>query len=198
MVSGCRLFKWLRDMSHKWRLSEVMWSLKWSFNHNAALCISHSAWNSSFIDLRDEKYVCTSLHWIHVVLDLTPMLQKFRIILRYPPVIKTLLLKFLFPFNRKIVIHDASPFLFSTFVNYLYSGQLETKELSVDQLADLMLLSDRYEVDSLKQACEQGLKRHIDEDSVLYFLSMGDQFNAKLLRVSIRRYLWPNKFTGLP
>jgi BTB/POZ domain. len=88
-------------------------------------------------------------------------------------------------FFRKIVIHDTSPFLFSTFLNYLYSGQLETKELSVDQLADLMLLSDRYEVDSLKQACEQGLKRHIDEDSVLYFLSMGDQFNAKLLRVSL-------------
>lgn len=83
------------------------------------------------------------------------------------------------------MIHDTSPFLFSTFLNYLYSGQLETKELSVDQLADLMLLSDRYEVDSLKQACEQGLKRHIDEDSVLYFLSMGDQFNAKLLRVSV-------------
>jgi hypothetical protein len=27
---------------------------------------------------------------------------------------------------------------------------------------------------------------------------MGDQFNAKLLRVSTRRYLWPNKFTSLP
>ncbi|GFG38681.1 hypothetical protein Cfor_08266 [Coptotermes formosanus] len=91
--------------------------------------------------------------------------------------------------DRKIVIHDASPFLFSTFVNYLYSGQLETKELSVDQLADLMLLSDRYEVDSLKQACEQGLKRHIDEDSVLYFLSMGDQFNAKLLRSACLNFI---------
>lgn len=55
--------------------------------------------------------------------------------------------------------------------------------LTVDQLADLMLLADRYEVDSLKTACEHGLKAHIDHDSVLYFLSMGDQFNAKHLRV---------------
>lgn len=53
----------------------------------------------------------------------------------------------------------------------------------MDQLADLMLLADRYEVDSLKTACEHGLKAHIDHDSVLYFLSMGDQFNAKHLRV---------------
>ncbi|KDR13429.1 uncharacterized protein LOC110835411 [Zootermopsis nevadensis] len=94
--------------------------------------------------------------------------------------------------DRKIVIHDTSPFLFSTFLNYLYSGQLETKDLSVDQLADLMLLSDRYEVDSLKQACEQGLKRHIDEDSVLYFLSMGDQFNAKLLRSACLNFIFLN------
>ncbi|KAK7869304.1 hypothetical protein R5R35_012870 [Gryllus longicercus] len=91
--------------------------------------------------------------------------------------------------DRKIVIHDTNPFLFSIFLNYLYSGQLRTRELSVDQLADLMLLSDRYEVDSLKQACEHGLKRHIDEDSVLYFLSMGDQFNAKLLRSACLNFI---------
>ncbi|XP_067013462.1 uncharacterized protein [Anabrus simplex] len=91
--------------------------------------------------------------------------------------------------DRKIVIHDTNPFLFQTFLNYLYSGQLKTKELTVDQLADLMLLSDRYEVDSLKQACEQGLKRHIDEDSVLYFLSMGDQFNAKVLRSACLNFI---------
>lgn len=61
--------------------------------------------------------------------------------------------------------------------------------LTVDQLADLMLLADRYEVDSLKTACEHGLKAHIDHDSVLYFLSMGDQFNAKHLRVgNIKNY----------
>lgn len=41
------------------------------------------------------------------------------------------------------------------------------------------------QVDSLKTVCEHGLKAHIDHDSVLYFLSMADQFNAKHLRVSV-------------
>ncbi|XP_047118625.1 uncharacterized protein LOC124799129 [Schistocerca piceifrons] len=91
--------------------------------------------------------------------------------------------------DRKIVVHDTNPFLFSTFLHYLYSGQLRTRELTADQLADLMLLSDRYEVDSLKQACEQGLRRHIDEDSVLYFLSMSDQINAKTLRSACLNFI---------
>lgn len=91
---------------------------------------------------------------------------------------------------RKIVVFDTSPALFSTLLDYLYCGQLDTEKFTVDQLADLLLLGDRYEVDSLKTACEQGLSTHIDHDSVLYFLSMGDQFNAKLLRVIIIHFFF--------
>lgn len=50
-------------------------------------------------------------------------------------------------------------------------------------MAELLLLSDRYEVDSLKQACEYALHSSIDQDSVLYFLSMADQYNAQILKV---------------
>lgn len=71
------------------------------------------------------------------------------------------------------------------FLEYLYSGCINIKELSVDQIAELMMLSDRYEVDTLKQVCEQVLKRHIDGDSVLYFLSLADQFNARVLKVCV-------------
>ena len=47
--------------------------------------------------------------------------------------------------GRKITVHDTNPDLFRIFLGYLYSGQL-TSELTVEQLADLMTLSDRYEV----------------------------------------------------
>lgn len=94
--------------------------------------------------------------------------------------------------DRKIVVFDTSPALFATLLDYLYCGQLDTAKFTVDQLADLLLLGDRYEVDSLKTACEQGLSAHIDHDSVLYFLSMGDQFNAKLLRSSCLNFISQN------
>ncbi|XP_034251805.1 uncharacterized protein LOC117651669 isoform X2 [Thrips palmi] len=84
--------------------------------------------------------------------------------------------------DRKILVHDTNPALFLVFLEYLYSGCIDIKDLSVDQIAELMMLSDRYEVDTLKQVCEQLLKRHIDGDSVLYFLSLADQFNARALK----------------
>ncbi|XP_044732009.1 uncharacterized protein LOC123294888 [Chrysoperla carnea] len=91
--------------------------------------------------------------------------------------------------NKKIVIHDTSLFLFRVFLDYLYSGKLVPETLTNEQLADLMMLSDGYELDLLKLACEQGLKRYIDDDSVLYFLSMADQFNAKQLKTACTNYI---------
>lgn len=84
--------------------------------------------------------------------------------------------------DRKILVHDTNPSLFYVFLEYLYSGRINIKDLNVDQWAELMMLSDRYEVDTLKQVCEQVLKDNLDNDSVLYFLSLADQFNAKALK----------------
>lgn len=97
-------------------------------------------------------------------------------------------------FFRKILVYDTNPVLFSAFLEYLYSGCIDTKALSVDQIAELMMLSDRYEVDTLKQICEHVLKGHIDIDSVLYFLSLADQFNAKSLKVKLYQVVHPYIF----
>nr|CAD7429707.1 unnamed protein product [Timema monikensis] len=94
--------------------------------------------------------------------------------------------------DRRVIIHDTSQCVFSSFLDYLYSGKLDTCSFSADHLADLMLLSDRYEVDSLKLACEHGLKSHIDRDSVLYFLGMADQIGAKILRSSCLYFVSTN------
>ncbi|KAJ8937023.1 hypothetical protein NQ314_012105 [Rhamnusium bicolor] len=67
-------------------------------------------------------------------------------------------------------------------LEYLYSGRLKQDSLSTEQLVELLLLSDRYEMDSLKQTCEYALLSCIDAESVLYFLSMADQYNARVLR----------------
>ncbi|GFW08968.1 BTB domain-containing protein [Trichonephila clavipes] len=85
--------------------------------------------------------------------------------------------------NKKIVIHDTTPHLFLIFLEYLYGGQVDTGQLSTEQLADLMQLSDRYEVDCLKQISEDALKNLIDDDSALFLLGIADQFNARALRL---------------
>ena len=42
-------------------------------------------------------------------------------------------------------------------------------------------------MDSLKLTCEQELViKHLDENSVIFLLSMADQYNARTLRVSLK------------
>lgn len=86
---------------------------------------------------------------------------------------------------RKIVIHDTNPALFRIILELLYSGKLKDATFSTEQLIELLLLSDQFEIDSLKQTAEVLLQDKIDSDSALYFLSMADQYNASILKVSI-------------
>lgn len=48
---------------------------------------------------------------------------------------------------------------------------------------------NRYEMDTLKLYCEQELAiRHLDENSVIFLLSMADRFNARSLRVIFKKF----------
>lgn len=85
--------------------------------------------------------------------------------------------------SKRITIHDTNAYLFRVFLDYLYSGKLITSLLSNEQLIDLLVISDRYEMDALKLLCENGLKRYIDNDTVLCLISMAHRYNAKSLKV---------------
>ncbi|KAJ8037564.1 ARM REPEAT PROTEIN INTERACTING WITH ABF2 [Holothuria leucospilota] len=92
--------------------------------------------------------------------------------------------------DKKIEVHDIDPDLFVQFVRYLYSGLLDTTNMNIEQLADMMAVSDRYEMDNLKQLCECSLMAHkLDNESVLFLLSISDQFNACTLRDACFKYI---------
>ncbi|KAL3270189.1 hypothetical protein HHI36_009246 [Cryptolaemus montrouzieri] len=84
--------------------------------------------------------------------------------------------------DKKIVIHDTNPTIFRIFLEYLYSGKLSPSSLTNEQLVDLLVLSDRFEVDTLRQASETALETTVDSDNAIYLLSLADNYNAKSLR----------------
>lgn len=91
--------------------------------------------------------------------------------------------------DKKIEVHDTDPDLFNQFLVFLYSGQINTAEMSTDQITDMLSLGDRFEVDTLKHVCEAALKARLDEDSVLFLLSLADQFHATTLREATMNYI---------
>eukprot|EP00057_Strongylocentrotus_purpuratus_P003462 XP_003726708.1 PREDICTED: uncharacterized protein LOC100892203 isoform X1 [Strongylocentrotus purpuratus] len=96
--------------------------------------------------------------------------------------------------DKKIEVHDTDPEMFKQFLVFLYSGQINTAEMNMDQIADMMSLSDRYEVDTLKHVCEASLKTKLNEDTVLYLLGLSDQFHAVTLRDATLGYIEKHPF----
>ena len=81
-------------------------------------------------------------------------------------------------------VYDTTPALFRSFLRFVYSGRLDAADLeSTDGLSELLLLADRYEMDSLKELCEGELVGRVDSDSALTLLSIADHFNAGRLKV---------------
>lgn len=91
--------------------------------------------------------------------------------------------------ERRILIPDTSPCLFNKFLGYLYSGILDTDSLSVDELAEMIALSDKYEVDSLKEICEGVFLRNIDGDNVFLYLGMAEQYSVARLKEESFHYI---------
>ncbi|KAK3089222.1 hypothetical protein FSP39_001872 [Pinctada imbricata] len=95
--------------------------------------------------------------------------------------------------DKKISIHDTNPEVFSLFLEYLYGGQLNVKDLTTDHLSELLSLADRYEVAGLQEVCEMSLKSHIDKETAVYLFSLADQVQSKSLKERVLSYMVENQ-----
>uniref|UniRef100_A0A0K2TSK0 BTB domain-containing protein n=2 Tax=Lepeophtheirus salmonis TaxID=72036 RepID=A0A0K2TSK0_LEPSM len=94
--------------------------------------------------------------------------------------------------EKKIIISDVSPCVFRLFLKYIYSGSLSVEGLPIDQISELLLLSDRYEMDSLKNICESILAQKTSNENVLELLSISDTYNASKLKAKCIEYVHSN------
>ena len=91
-----------------------------------------------------------------------------------------------------MTISDASSWSVRQFVRFLYSGILVSTQqtpLGLDQLLELMILADRFEMDSLKDVCQERVKNLINPKNVFGLLYIADQYTAGNLRVKHEKFL---------
>lgn len=89
--------------------------------------------------------------------------------------------------NNRIILHDVQPQIFDVFLRFLYSGMhgasLEQVGLTVEQLADLLLLADRYECVDFLAAVESALVKQLSEDSAMAMLGLADRLGDAVGRL---------------
>ncbi|XP_032221563.2 uncharacterized protein LOC5520526 [Nematostella vectensis] len=94
--------------------------------------------------------------------------------------------------DKKISIPFTNPALFKCFLCSLYRGNMETSTMTTEQLVDMLTITDRYEVDSLKQACEAALSSRMTEETALFLFGLADQYNAFCLKEDALKFIRDN------
>ena len=89
------------------------------------------------------------------------------------------------PSCRKIEIYDTTSAHFKLFLEYVYKGSLDLTKMSLDQVSELLLLADRYEMDALKTETQRDLSDRVDADTALTLLGVSDTFYANDLKVRL-------------
>ncbi|KXJ07762.1 uncharacterized protein LOC110250055 [Exaiptasia diaphana] len=91
--------------------------------------------------------------------------------------------------DRTILVPDTSPAVFCKFLETLYGEVMDTKSLTTEQLIEMMILTDVYEMSSMKDACESALCTRFNSDNVIYLLSLADRYNTPKLKEECIKYV---------
>ena len=83
--------------------------------------------------------------------------------------------------TKKIVIKDCHPDVVSEMLHFIYTGDISTEKFS-DLARDLIRVGDKYQLDYLKNMCEDKLCSTLSVENSIEYLVLGDSYNASKLK----------------
>ena len=83
--------------------------------------------------------------------------------------------------SREVIIEDIEPAVFAEMLHFIYTG--ETKDNALEKTSvELLAAADKYELNSLKQACEDNLCSGLTKSNAVQYLILGDFYKSLKLR----------------
>lgn len=79
---------------------------------------------------------------------------------------------------------DTEEDTFRKFLNFLYGASIALEGLDLEEVCELLVIGDRYEVGTLRALCESELLARLGNTNVFTLLVMADQFSVTILKVS--------------
>ena len=93
--------------------------------------------------------------------------------------------------TRTVNIEDIDSRVFRKLLQFLYSG-ISTNDPS-NVLQALFLAADKYQVDALKEICEESLIFQLEIENVLHLLAWADQYGAEKLKDAAVTHIVQNR-----
>jgi len=86
----------------------------------------------------------------------------------------------------EITTGDITPEVLNIILEYIYSEELM---FTSDTIVEVLITSNQYRLDHLKQQCEKEIGANLDEENVLMLLQIAEQYNCPVLRRRTLRYI---------
>jgi len=83
--------------------------------------------------------------------------------------------------DKKIVIEDTDPSTVAEMLNFIYTGDISPDGME-EMTKDLLRVADKYQLDDLKEMCEEKLVSNISVENSIEGLVLGDSHNASKLK----------------
>ncbi|KAH3763996.1 RCC1 domain [Pelomyxa schiedti] len=81
-----------------------------------------------------------------------------------------------------IELPTVTPPVFRLFLNYIYTDQLQLDMSESDHWVELLMVANQYEVERLKNMCEDFIEKGIDVENVAWLFDIADKNGAHQLR----------------
>lgn len=91
--------------------------------------------------------------------------------------------------DKKIEVLDTEEDTFRKFLNFLYGVSISLEGLDLEEVSELLVLGDRYEVGTLRSLCESELLNRLGNTNVFSLLEMADQFSMVSFKEACFHYI---------
>lgn len=99
--------------------------------------------------------------------------------------------------QKEIELFDVKYESFLGVLEYLYTDMLSFEAIKAETIVDIMLLADRFLLQSLKILCENYLIRNLNVDNVIHVLLAATRANALAIKQRAVAYVVNNKRLGI-
>jgi plasmid replication initiation protein len=93
--------------------------------------------------------------------------------------------------QQQIEIHDTSLFGFKILIEYLYTQQIRSEELD-DKIIEVLIVSDKFGCDGLKEQLEHALLQNLSFKNVCSLFLFSSQYNISTLKQKCYNFLRQN------
>ena len=84
--------------------------------------------------------------------------------------------------SGKVTIEDIKPEIMNEMLHFIYTSRIAKKNIMVEFAIELLAAADKYQLEALKDTCQDKIRSVLDAENAIEFLILGEMYQANKLK----------------